>query len=166
MTAAGTGAAKRSASRAAGRMVPRSARTARSMSATAAAMGHDGRRPRPGRSSGSTSPPARSSGFIDSCDGTPLSAPNDLMFDCDGNMWFTDLGKMRGHGKSWWPLLRAPRRQRDHAHRRAPISYNGVGLSPDMNTVYVADTLRRAYMPSTGEIEEQEGAMSPPGRAR
>ena len=29
------------------------------------------------------------------CDGNPLMGPNDLVFDAEGGMWFTDHGKIR-----------------------------------------------------------------------
>ena len=31
---------------------------------------------------------------FDACDGIPLSAPNDLVFDSSGRLWFTDLGTL------------------------------------------------------------------------
>lgn len=80
--------------------------------------------------------------LYDACDGRPLSAPNDLMFDCDGNIWFTDFGQLETTGKRYGGLYCAKAdgsaivRVKDQA-----LSYNGVGLSPDMRTVYVADTM-------------------------
>jgi gluconolactonase len=77
----------------------------------------------------------------DACDGRPLSAPNDLMFDRDGNLWFTDFGRIETDGKRFGGLYSARSdgsavvRIVEHA-----LSYNGVGVSPDMQTVYVADT--------------------------
>ncbi len=75
------------------------------------------------------------------CDGNPLMGPNDLVFDADGGMWFTDHGKIRA-------------RERDHGgvYYAAPDgslireviypleSPNGIGLSPDGSRVYVAET--------------------------
>lgn len=77
----------------------------------------------------------------DACDGQALSAPNDLMFDCDGNMWFTDLGKIFTQTKEFGGLYCA--RADGSAITRiqgGTLSYNGVGVSPDWSTVYVADT--------------------------
>src|SRR3546814_15721931 len=31
--------------------------------------------------------------LYDACDGIALEAPNDIVFDADGRMWFTDIGK-------------------------------------------------------------------------
>ena len=79
--------------------------------------------------------------LYDSCDGRPLSAPNDLMFDSDGAIWFSDFGQLEVTGKRYGGLYCAKSdgssitRVKDGA-----LSYNGVGLSPDMRTVYVADT--------------------------
>ena len=74
-------------------------------------------------------------------DEQPLSAPNDLVFDKHGGFWFTD------HGSTW-------ARYRDHGglyYARADGTFirevvypveapNGVGLSPDDQRVYVAET--------------------------
>lgn len=35
------------------------------------------------------------------CDDEPLSSPNDLVFDLDGNFWFTDTGKFRGRDRDY-----------------------------------------------------------------
>ena len=79
----------------------------------------------------------------EACGGRPLSAPNDLMFDCDDNLWFTDFGRLDTSGKQFGGLYCARHdgssivRVMDRA-----ISYNGVGISPDMKMVYVADTIQ------------------------
>lgn len=75
------------------------------------------------------------------CDGHPLRGPNDIVFDEAGGFWFTDHGKTR-------------ERDRDRTgvfYARADGSYiteavfpleapNGIGLSPDEKTLYVAET--------------------------
>jgi gluconolactonase len=77
----------------------------------------------------------------DACEGRRLIGPNDIVFDKQGGFWFTDHGcatpegrKFGGvyYGKTDGSLIS---RQRDHL-----ISPNGIGLSPDEKTVYVADT--------------------------
>jgi gluconolactonase len=85
--------------------------------------------------------------LYDGCAGEPLSAPNDLVFDLDANLWFTDFGRLDTKGKQFGGLYcarpdgSAITRIKDRA-----TSYNGVGLSPDMTTVYVADTIEaRVY---------------------
>lgn len=71
----------------------------------------------------------------------PLRGPNDLVFDGAGGFWFTDFGKIR-------------RREEDRTgifYARADGSFiteaihpmrgpNGIGLSPDGATLYVAET--------------------------
>ena len=77
----------------------------------------------------------------DACAGRPLSAPNDLMFDREGNLWFTDFGRLETNGKRFGALYcaRADGSRITRIFDNA-LSFNGVGLSPDMRTVYVADT--------------------------
>ena len=75
------------------------------------------------------------------CDGNPLVGPNDLVFDAQGGIWFTDHGKMRErirtHGGVYYA---AP----DGSSIREVIypldSPNGIGLSPDGSRLYVAET--------------------------
>jgi gluconolactonase len=75
------------------------------------------------------------------CNGHKLSAPNDLIFDRQGGFYFTDLGKryahQRDHGGLYYAL---PDGSRIVELVYPMLSPNGVGLSPDERTVYVADT--------------------------
>jgi gluconolactonase len=74
-------------------------------------------------------------------DGWPLWAPNDLVFDSTGGFWFTDYGRNDGRTLQLGGLFYA--KADGSMKRRARggmISPNGVGLSPDEKTVYVADT--------------------------
>jgi gluconolactonase len=70
-----------------------------------------------------------------------LNGPNDLVFDKQGGFWFTDHGCSTPDGRRNGGLFYAKTDgsliscQRGHM-----ISPNGVGLSPDEKTVYVADT--------------------------
>lgn len=77
----------------------------------------------------------------DHCGDTPLSAPNDLVFAADGSLWFTDLGKRYGRIAEAGGLYccRPDGSAITAVVPHAP-AYNGVGLSPDGATVYVADT--------------------------
>jgi gluconolactonase len=77
----------------------------------------------------------------ESAEGSPLSAPNDLVFDADGQIWFTDLGKHVGGSRERSALLKCSPAGHEiiRVYDRA-ISYNGVGISPDGCTVYVADS--------------------------
>ncbi|MCB2047091.1 MAG: SMP-30/gluconolactonase/LRE family protein [Novosphingobium sp.] len=79
--------------------------------------------------------------IYESCDGDALSAPNDIMFDLDGQMWFTDLGRIGEKAKDWGGLYCAsPDGSKITRVVERALSYNGVGISPDMSTVYAADT--------------------------
>ena len=96
----------------------------------------------------------------DACDGKRLIGPNDLVFDKAGGMWFTDHGCSTPEGKKFGGVYYAKpdgshiSRQRDHL-----ISPNGVGLSPDEDVVYVADTnLGRLWAFDVASV----GVLGPP----
>jgi gluconolactonase len=75
------------------------------------------------------------------CDGKKLVGPNDLVFDKQGGFWFTDHGCSTPEGRKFGAIYYAQpdgssiKRVQDHF-----VSPNGVGLSPDEKTVYMADT--------------------------
>ncbi len=75
------------------------------------------------------------------CGGHRLCGPNDLVFDADGGMWFTDRGKSRPHDVDRVGVFYAT--VDGSLVRRAifPLTGpNGIGLSPDGGTLYVAET--------------------------
>ncbi len=75
------------------------------------------------------------------CEGVPLKGPNDLVFDGKRGFWFTDLGKVYGRQMDRGAVYYA--RTDGSLIREAVfpiITPNGVGLSPDGNTLYVAET--------------------------
>lgn len=73
--------------------------------------------------------------------GRPLSAPNDLVFDRSGGFWFTDLGKVLADSSEFSGLYYARADGSSVVQQHwGPFSYNGVGLSGDERTVYVAET--------------------------
>ncbi|WP_245704980.1 SMP-30/gluconolactonase/LRE family protein [Belnapia rosea] len=75
------------------------------------------------------------------CNGRRLSAPNDLVFDRQGGFWFIDLGKRYAAHRDHGGLYYAQPDGSSIVEVAYPIlSPNGVGLSPDERTVYVADT--------------------------
>lgn len=80
--------------------------------------------------------------LYDACDGCPLRGPNDLVLDAEGGLWFTDLGKVRArdrdHGSVYWAALDGSRIV--EAAHPVPGGANGIGLSPDGRTLYVAET--------------------------
>jgi gluconolactonase len=75
------------------------------------------------------------------CDGRPLNGPNDIVFDAHGGFWFTDLGKVRARSIDRGAVYYA---RCDGSLIREIIfpclTPNGVGLSPDGRTLYVAET--------------------------
>lgn len=76
------------------------------------------------------------------CDGEQIRGPNDLVFDKDGNMWFTDTGKGVHRGQDLGALYFAASDGSFIREVAYPLwTPNGVGLSPDGSTVYVAETV-------------------------
>ena len=106
--------------------------------------------------------------LYDACDGVRLIGPNDLVFDRSGGFWFTDHGCSTPEGRKFGALYYARAdgsgitRERGHL-----ISPNGVGLSPDEDAVYVADTqLGRLWafdVAAPGELAPLQ-PLAPPGR--
>jgi gluconolactonase len=101
--------------------------------------------------------------IYENCDGIALGAPNDLVFDSAGRLWFTDLGTLRMgehglEGKEFGGLYTClPDGTSITAVKRGTLSYNGIGLSPDQKHVYVADTFSgRLY-----RYEAQAAAQEP-----
>lgn len=80
--------------------------------------------------------------LYDRCGAYPLRGPNDLQLDGCGGFWFSDLGKSRGrdrdHGGVYWAALDGSR----IVEAAFPIvgGANGIGISPDGATLYVAET--------------------------
>lgn len=75
------------------------------------------------------------------CDGVSLKGPNDITFDADGNMWFTD------HGKSYDRLMDRGAiyfAKADGSFIKEVafpcITPNGIGVSPDGKTLYSTET--------------------------
>ena len=76
------------------------------------------------------------------CDGFGLRGPNDIVFDDQGGFYFTDLGKSRARDVDKGGIYYAKADGSsivnvvygtDHA--------NGIGLSPDGQTLYIAESL-------------------------
>ena len=75
------------------------------------------------------------------CGGHALRGPNDLVFDARGNLWFTDFGKTGERTQDRGGLYFAAA----DGSSIVEVAYgllgpNGVGLSPDGQRVYVAET--------------------------
>ena len=74
------------------------------------------------------------------CEGHALQAPNDLVFDADGGIWFTDHGVKDELGESHAGVL-----YRTADGTVIPVAFrtestNGIGLSPAGDRLYVAET--------------------------
>jgi len=75
------------------------------------------------------------------CGGERLKGPNDLVFDAEGNFYFTDHGKNRPRDRDRTGVYYAAP---DGSFIREIIfpleAPNGIGLSPDGKVLYVAET--------------------------
>jgi gluconolactonase len=79
--------------------------------------------------------------LYDHCQGKPLWAPNDIVFDRTGGFWFTDHSRSDRETLNYGGLYYArPDGSSIVQVRNHMISLNGVGLSPDETVVYAADT--------------------------
>jgi gluconolactonase len=92
------------------------------------------------------------------CDGQPLRAPNDLVFDDAGGFWFTDHGVRQGRSSDRTAVYYARPDGSSIKEVVFPLDApNGVGLSPDGRTLYVAEThtgrVWRWNVPEPGVIE-------------
>jgi len=75
------------------------------------------------------------------CDGTPLKAPNDIVFDASGGFWFTDHGKLRRQTRDRGAVYYASGDGSAIKRVIAPMdSPNGIGLSAEQDWLYVAET--------------------------
>src|SRR6185312_8470800 len=75
------------------------------------------------------------------CGANPLKGPNDLVLDEHGGVYFTDLGKRRPRDMDLGALYYAKLDGSFIAEIAQPlVTPNGIGLSPDGNTLYVAET--------------------------
>ena len=74
-------------------------------------------------------------------DGVPLSGPNDIVFDEHGGFYFSDLGKVRPYDQDRGRVLYGLADGSGVKTVAHPVEMpNGVGLSPDGRTLYVAET--------------------------
>lgn len=80
--------------------------------------------------------------LYDRCGDVMLKGPNDLQLDGKGGFWFSDLGKVRArdrdHGGVYWAALDGSR----IVEAAFPVfgGANGIGISPDGEKLYVAET--------------------------
>jgi gluconolactonase len=75
------------------------------------------------------------------CNGEPLKGPNDIVFDREGGFWFTDHGKNRPRDRDRTGVFYATTDGKSIQEAIFPLEApNGIGLSPDEKTLYVAET--------------------------
>lgn len=101
------------------------------------------------------------------CDGRPLLAPNDLVFDAHGGLWFTDFGLRREREAQWGSVYYAAADGSGIREVLHPLeSPNGIGLSPAGDRLYVAETYTgRVWqwrVPAPG-VAEGSGFLPPNG---
>jgi gluconolactonase len=97
-----------------------------------------------------------------------LRGPNDIVFDAHGGFWFTDFGKIRRRDEDITGIFYA---RIDGSFIEEVIhpmrGPNGIGLSPDGSTLYVAETftgtLHAFHVTGPGKIQTG-GSASFPGR--
>jgi len=100
--------------------------------------------------------------IYDEVEGHRLHSPNDIVFDAHGGFWFTDLGKVRAldldRGALYYAL---PDGSSITEVVHGLFGANGVGLSPDGDTVYVAESytgrLRAWDVTGPGQVADQQG---------
>jgi gluconolactonase len=76
--------------------------------------------------------------LYEECDGRPLSAPNDIVFDYEGGIWFSDFGKEVGAVTQNGGIYYA---KPDGSFIKRAVDgprVNGIGLSPGGKKVYGA----------------------------
>jgi gluconolactonase len=80
--------------------------------------------------------------LFDSVDGNGLRGPNDIVFDAEGGFYFTDLGKVREADMDRGAVCYSPPGGAGQPRMvaRPLLTPNGIGLSPDGRTLYVAET--------------------------
>jgi gluconolactonase len=79
--------------------------------------------------------------LYEACDGHRLRGPDDLVFDSTGGFWFTDHGKTRARERDRGGLYYARADGSEVREIVYPLDAPaGVGLSPDGDTLYVAET--------------------------
>lgn len=83
----------------------------------------------------------RAERLFDQVDGVGLRGPNDLVFDAHGGFYFTDLGKNREREMDMGGVYYARTDGSPPTTVARPLlTPNGVGLSPDGQTLYYAET--------------------------
>ncbi len=104
--------------------------------------------------------------LYETVDGNRLSGPNDLVFDGHGGFWFTDAGTSTAREQTHGGVYYAMADGSDIREAAYPVdSPNGIGLSPDGSTFYIAMTtwreIRSFTISAPGEIASAQGSLIP-----
>jgi gluconolactonase len=100
--------------------------------------------------------------------GVVLRGPNDIVFDAHGGFWFTDHGKV-DYDKRCHDVVGIFYAKADGSMIREVVfpsnNPNGIGLSPDGNTLYAAETytcrLMKFNVTAPGEVDGSAGPGGP-----
>jgi gluconolactonase len=100
--------------------------------------------------------------------GYSLRGPNDIVFDAHGGFWFTDHGKV-DYAKRAHDVVGIFYAKADGSHLEEVIfpsnNPNGIGLSPDGNTLYAAETytcrLMKFNITAPGKVSAEGGPGGP-----
>jgi gluconolactonase len=99
--------------------------------------------------------------LYEACEGVPLQAPNDLVFDAHGGFYFSDHGKRTATQLGLGAVFYGHADGRPLQGVTVPLTTpNGVGLSPDGSTLYVAETMTRRLL--AFELEAPGQALALP----
>jgi len=101
--------------------------------------------------------------LYDKVDGRRLAGPNDIVFDDQGGFWFTDLGKRVGNATYDGGIFYAKPDGSMIKRVVDRVYANGIGISPDKKTLYVALTYESLLIAFniTGPGEVEPSAMLP-----
>jgi gluconolactonase len=102
------------------------------------------------------------------CGDIQLRGPNDIVFDTSGGFYFTDLGKSRPRELDKGAVFYATTDGSTIREVAFPMDHpNGIGLSPDGQTLYVAEsTTARVWawdIEGDGELANKRLVVSLPG---
>ena len=102
------------------------------------------------------------------CNGERLKGPNDLVFDAEGNFYFTDHGKVRARDRDRTGVFYASPDGKMIKEIMFPMEGpNGIGLSPDGRVLYVAETptsrVWACQIVGPGQIGERHVLATVPG---
>lgn len=100
--------------------------------------------------------------------GCILRGPNDIQFDAHGGFWFTDHGKT-DYAKRCHDIVGIFYAKADGSHLEEVIfpsnNPNGIGISPDGNTLYAAETftcrLMKFNITAPGKVAPDAGPGGP-----